>query len=64
MTEGHAMKHLTLPLTPEAIQSLRAGDEVLLNGWLYTGRDAAHKPPACPPENPRPSRWRARPSTM
>ncbi len=27
----------------EAIQSLRAGDEVLLNGWLYTGRDAAHK---------------------
>lgn len=37
------MKHLTLPLTPEAIQSLRAGDEVLLNGWLYTGRDAAHK---------------------
>ena len=37
------MKHLTLPLTPEAIQSLRAGDEVLLTGWLYTGRDAAHK---------------------
>ena len=37
------MKHLTLPLTPDAIQSLRAGDEVLLSGWLYTGRDAAHK---------------------
>ena len=37
------MKHLTLPLTPEATQSLRAGDEVLLTGWLYTGRDAAHK---------------------
>lgn len=37
------MKHLTLPLTPDVIQSLRAGDEVLLNGWLYTGRDAAHK---------------------
>ena len=37
------MKHLTLPLTPEAIASLRAGDEVLLTGWLYTGRDAAHK---------------------
>ena len=32
------MKHLTLPLTPEAIASLRAGDEVLLTGWLYTGR--------------------------
>ena len=70
------MKHLTLPLTPEAIASLRAGDEVLLTGWLYTGRDAAHKrmmelldagkplPPACPPENRRPSRWRARRSTM
>lgn len=43
MTEGHTMKHLTLPLTPEAIASLRAGDEVLLTGWLYTGRDAAHK---------------------
>lgn len=43
MTEGHAMKHLTLPLTPEAIASLHAGDEVLLTGWLYTGRDAAHK---------------------
>ena len=37
------MKHLTLPLTPEAIASLHAGDEVLLTGWLYTGRDAAHK---------------------
>lgn len=37
------MKHLTLPLTPSAVESLRAGDEVLLTGWLYTGRDAAHK---------------------
>ena len=37
------MKHLTLPLSPAAIDSLHAGDEVLLTGWLYTGRDAAHK---------------------
>ena len=35
--------HLQLPLTREAISSLRAGDEVLLSGDLYTARDAAHK---------------------
>lgn len=32
-----------LPLTPEVARSLRAGDAVLLNGELYTARDAAHK---------------------
>jgi len=30
------------PLTKEAAASLRAGDTVLLNGTLYTARDAAH----------------------
>lgn len=37
------MKHVTLPLTDSAIETLRAGDSVLLSGDLLTGRDAAHK---------------------
>ena len=37
------MKRLQLPLTKEDIAGLRAGDEVLLTGPVYTGRDAAHK---------------------
>lgn len=36
-------KHITVPVTPDALQSLRAGDSVLLSGRIYTGRDAAHK---------------------
>jgi fumarate hydratase subunit beta len=36
-------KHIALPLTDEIIRELKAGDEVLLSGVLYTGRDAAHK---------------------
>jgi len=34
---------LTTPITEETIRSLRAGDEVLITGILYTGRDAVHK---------------------
>lgn len=34
---------LNLPLTRESVASLRAGDEVLLSGVLYTARDAAHQ---------------------
>lgn len=34
---------IDLPLTRETAASLRAGDEVLLSGVLYTARDAAHK---------------------
>ena len=34
---------VSLPLTRKAIATLRAGDNVLLTGILYTGRDAAHK---------------------
>jgi len=34
---------LNTPLKEEEVTSLRAGDEVLLNGTIYTGRDAAHK---------------------
>ena len=36
-------KHITTPLTDEAIRSLRAGDEVRITGVIYTARDAAHK---------------------
>jgi fumarate hydratase subunit beta len=36
-------KKLTTPLTDDAIKSLKAGDEVLISGTIYTARDAAHK---------------------
>ncbi len=34
---------LTAPFTKEKLASLRAGDNVLLSGVIYTARDAAHK---------------------
>ncbi|MFA6169865.1 MAG: Fe-S-containing hydro-lyase [Candidatus Margulisiibacteriota bacterium] len=34
---------LTTPLTAEMIAGLKAGDEVLISGKIYTARDAAHK---------------------
>ncbi|MCA1990106.1 MAG: Fe-S-containing hydro-lyase [Desulfarculus sp.] len=34
---------LTTPLTSETLRELKSGDRVLLNGVVYTGRDAAHK---------------------
>lgn len=37
------VKKVTLPLTEETLKDLRAGDEVLLTGVIYVGRDAAHK---------------------
>ena len=37
------MINLTPPLTDEVVRELKAGDEVLINGTIYTGRDAAHK---------------------
>jgi fumarate hydratase subunit beta len=36
-------KKITLPLSEEVLKDLRAGDDVLLNGTIYVGRDAAHK---------------------
>ena len=36
-------KKITLPLTDEVIQDLKAGDNLLLSGTIYVGRDAAHK---------------------
>lgn len=34
---------LKTPLTDEDVKRLKIGDRVLLNGVIYTGRDAAHK---------------------
>jgi fumarate hydratase subunit beta len=34
---------LTPPLSDEDVDGLQAGDRVLINGTIYTGRDAAHK---------------------
>ena len=31
------------PLTDEIVEKLKTGDKVLVNGFIYTGRDAAHK---------------------
>jgi fumarate hydratase subunit beta len=40
MTEA---KRISTPLSIEVVNSLRSGDRVLLSGWAYTARDAAHK---------------------
>ena len=37
------MIKLTLPLTSQTIETLHAGDYVLLSGIIHTARDAAHK---------------------
>ncbi len=34
---------ITTPLTDEVVMSLKAGDEVLISGAIYTARDAAHR---------------------
>ncbi|MCL6478473.1 MAG: Fe-S-containing hydro-lyase [Peptococcaceae bacterium] len=34
---------LTTPLNDDIVEHLRIGQKVLLNGIIYTGRDAAHK---------------------
>ena len=38
-----AIKTLETPLTDEAVRGLRAGEDVLLSGVIYTARDAAHQ---------------------
>jgi fumarate hydratase class I len=37
------MNKLTFPFSEEKIRALKVGDEVLLSGVVYTGRDAVHK---------------------
>ena len=39
---GDAIRIYT-PLTDEIVEKLKIGDKVLINGIIYTGRDAAHK---------------------
>lgn len=34
---------LTTPLSDQDVEKLKIGDRILINGILYTGRDAAHK---------------------
>jgi len=36
-------RQIETPLSDEMVRSLKAGEEVLISGVLYTGRDAAHK---------------------
>lgn len=36
-------KKVTLPLNDEKLKDIKAGDELLLTGVIYVGRDAAHK---------------------
>lgn len=36
-------KEIQLPLSDDVVVNLRAGDELLLSGAMYVGRDAAHK---------------------
>jgi len=40
--EGIKIK-IETPLTDEVIEQLKTGDLVLINGYVYTARDAAHK---------------------
>jgi fumarate hydratase subunit beta len=37
------IKELKTPLTVETVRTLKAGDEIRLTGFIWTGRDAAHK---------------------
>jgi len=37
------IKKITTPLDDEVIINLKAGDSVSITGYIYTGRDAAHK---------------------
>ena len=37
------IKRITTPLSDEDVKNLHAGEQVLIDGVIYTGRDAAHK---------------------
>ena len=37
------MTKLTFPFTEDKIRALKVGDEVLISGVVFTGRDAVHK---------------------
>ena len=38
-----AKKKITTPLTDDVVKDLKAGDDVLITGEIFTARDAAHK---------------------
>jgi len=40
---GSLMVQLNVPFTEEKIRALRVGNEVILSGIVFTGRDAVHK---------------------
>ncbi len=40
---SNQMKKITTPLTKEIIKQLKCGEEVYLDGVIYTARDQAHK---------------------
>jgi len=42
-TDATISRNITLPLTDDILETLHAGDELLLTGVMYVGRDAAHK---------------------
>jgi fumarate hydratase subunit beta len=37
------VKKITAPMDEATVKDLRSGDQVLISGTIYTGRDAAHK---------------------
>ena len=37
------VRRITLPLSDEVVETLHTGDELLLTGVMYVGRDAAHQ---------------------
>jgi fumarate hydratase subunit beta len=43
MNKSQDLVRIKTPLTYAIIEQLRAGDRVLVNGVIYTARDAAHK---------------------
>jgi len=42
-TDSTIVRKITLPLSDDILETLHAGDELLLTGAMYVGRDAAHK---------------------
>lgn len=38
-----AEHHIETPVTDEVIEQLHSGDQLFITGYLYTGRDSAHK---------------------
>ena len=42
-TDATISRNITLPLADDVLETLHAGDELLLTGVMYVGRDAAHK---------------------